>query len=113
VHQDALTAKLAAAIDDESDDKAALSPEARQKAESEVLGDLLAVERDECALVWRAQTEGLPVERRGDVSPLALLGLQLVNRPDGGSMKTSMELVRRVLSPGWAPRARRRPSRGS
>jgi hypothetical protein len=38
------------------------------------MGDLLAVERDEAALVWQAQN--LPVEHRADISPLALLGLR-------------------------------------
>ncbi|OSI79310.1 hypothetical protein BSZ21_01530 [Bradyrhizobium canariense] len=38
------------------------------------MGDLLAVERDEAALVWPAQAQGLPVEHRADINPLALLG---------------------------------------
>jgi hypothetical protein len=41
-----------------------------------VMGDLLAVERDEAALVWQAQAQNLPVEHRADISPLALLGLR-------------------------------------
>jgi len=78
LHKDALIAALDREINTEADDAAALSHEARQKAEAEVMGDLLAVERDECALVWLAQSQSLPVEHRGDISPLALLGLRLV-----------------------------------
>ena len=45
----ALLARLDALISEEADDPAALTHEARQKAEAEVMGDLLAVERDEAA----------------------------------------------------------------
>jgi hypothetical protein len=79
--KEALIKRLDAEIDREADDKAALSPEAREKAGAEVMGDLLAVERDECALVWQAQAQGLPVEHRSDISPLALLGVWLVTAP--------------------------------
>ena len=34
----------------------------------------LSVERDESALVWRAMDERLPVERRNDCVPQAILG---------------------------------------
>jgi hypothetical protein len=61
-----------------ADDKAALSHEARQKAEAEVMGDLLAVERDESALVWLAQQSLLPCEHRSDCAPAAILGVQLL-----------------------------------
>ena len=40
LHRDALIAALDREIDTEADDKAALSHEARQKAEAEVMGDL-------------------------------------------------------------------------
>ncbi|WP_338822727.1 hypothetical protein WDM22_02070 [Bradyrhizobium septentrionale] len=68
-------------VDAEKDDAAALSHEARQQAEAEVMADLLAVERDECALIWAAQAQGLPVEFRADISPIAMLGLRLVTTP--------------------------------
>ncbi|QIG93489.2 hypothetical protein [Bradyrhizobium sp. 6(2017)] len=71
-----------AALDDEisteSDDKAALSHEARQQREAEVQGDLLAIGRDEAALTWSAMEQGLPVEFRADISPLAILQVRLV-----------------------------------
>jgi hypothetical protein len=79
--KDQLIAALDREIDSEADDKAALSPEIRQQREAEVMGDLLAVERDECALVWQAQAQNLPVEHRSDISPLALLGVRLVTAP--------------------------------
>ena len=81
LHADVLIAKLDAEIDAEADDSAALSREERQRHEAEVMEDLLAVERDECALVWQAMEQGLPVEFRSDCSPQAVLGVQLVNRP--------------------------------
>jgi hypothetical protein len=77
----AMISFLDAMVDAEQDDAAALTHEQRQKAEAEVMGDLLAVEREECALVWQAQAQGLPCEHRSDISPLALLGLRLVTTP--------------------------------
>ena len=75
MHRDALIKKLDTEIDAEADDKAALSHDARQKAEVEVSSDLLDIERQEAALVWQAQAQGLPVEHRSDINPVALLGL--------------------------------------
>jgi hypothetical protein len=75
--KEVLISKLAAEIDGEADDAAALSHEAREKAEAELMADLLDIERQEAALVWRA--EGL--EHRSDISPIALLGLRLVTAP--------------------------------
>ncbi len=74
LHKDALIAALDREIASEADDKAALTHEARQKAEAEVMGDLLAVERDEsCACVAGAGARSAG-EHRADISPLALLG---------------------------------------
>jgi hypothetical protein len=49
--------------------------------QAEVMADLLAVERDECALVWQAQAQSLPSEHRAGISPLPLLGLRLITTP--------------------------------
>ncbi len=85
--KDQVIAKLSAEIDSESDDAAALSPEVRKQREAEVMGDLLAVERDESTLVWRAQSENLPCEHRSDCAPQAILGVRLVAvSPTNGSM---------------------------
>ena len=81
LHKSALIAALDREIASEADDKAALTHEARQKAEAETMSDLLATERDESLFVWQAQSRGLPVEHRADISPLALLGLRLVTAP--------------------------------
>ena len=81
LHRDALIAALDREIASEADDKAALTHEAREKAEAEVQGDLLAVEREESALVWQAQSENLPAEHRADVSVVALLSIALVAAP--------------------------------
>ena len=91
VIKDALVKRLDAKIAAEADDPAALSHEARQQREAEVQGDLLAVERDEAALVWQAQQSLLPVEHRSDISPLALLGLQLITAPRATNGPSSPE----------------------
>ena len=76
--RDALIKRLDAEIDSEADDKAALSPDDRQRKEAVVLSDLLAIERQEAEMVWRGQNEMLPVEHRADADPRAILGVQLV-----------------------------------
>ncbi|WP_338833549.1 hypothetical protein [Bradyrhizobium septentrionale] len=81
LHKDALIAALDREIASEADDKAALSHEARQKAEAETMADLLSVERDESWFVWQAQAQGLPIEHRADISPLAILQVQLITTP--------------------------------
>jgi hypothetical protein len=82
LHKEALIKRLDAEIDAEADDKASLSHEARQQQEAEVMDDLLAVERDESALVWRAMMDDrLPVEHRNDCSPQAILQLSLIAAP--------------------------------
>jgi hypothetical protein len=53
----------------------------RQLADAEVAGDLLAVERNEAALVWQAQSQNLPTEHRNDCSPLAILQCRLITVP--------------------------------
>jgi hypothetical protein len=89
-------------IASEADDKAALTHEARQKAEAEVMGDLLAIERQEASLVWRAQSENLPVEHRPDCSPLALLGLRLIAAAGNGAAGSSSAHSYDVI--GWLRR---------
>ena len=77
-----LIKRLDAEIATEADDAApALTHEARRQREAEVMGDLLAVEYDEAALVWRAIDEKLPVEHRADCAPQAILQCRLVTAP--------------------------------
>lgn len=81
LHKDELIAALDREISTEADDKAALSHEARQKAEAEVMSDLLSTERDICSLILRGQADGLPVEFPADINPLAILQVQLITAP--------------------------------
>ncbi len=81
LHRDAMIKRLDAEIDAEADDAAALTHEQRQQREAEVIGDILVVERDEAALVWSAMAQGLPVEHRADINPVALLGVRLITQP--------------------------------
>jgi hypothetical protein len=81
LHCDLLIKRLDQEIDAESDDKSALTHEARQKATADVMGDMLSVERDESALVWRAMDERLPIEHRADCAAQAILQVRLVTAP--------------------------------
>jgi hypothetical protein len=49
----------------------------RQEAEATITGDMLAVERSECALIWHADAKGDVIDFRSTTSPLAVLGLNL------------------------------------
>jgi hypothetical protein len=81
LHKDAMIAALDREIATEADDGAALTHEARQQQEAELMGDLLSVECDESALIWSAMAQGMPVEHRADINPVALLGVRLVTAP--------------------------------
>ena len=97
LHRDALIKRLDAEIDAESDDAAALTHEARKQQEAVVLGDLLAVERDEAALVWRAMSERLPVDHRADCAPQAILQCMVVTAPrldvSGSSREHAIDVI--------------------
>ncbi|MFL9824110.1 hypothetical protein [Rhodoplanes sp. SY1] len=70
--RDHVAAKIDAEIDANADDAAALSDQARREKFREVLGDLLAAEREEETLVAAAKFD---VDRRPDADPRAVLGL--------------------------------------
>lgn len=70
--------RLSAEIDEVSDDEAALSDDERKRKIAEISADLLALEYEEAALVWRAQGDGAAVMHRPDIDPRALLGVTLV-----------------------------------
>jgi hypothetical protein len=72
---DRLIARLEAAIDELADDDNALTDDQRTEARTQVTNDMLAVEREEEALVCRAEAENLTVQRRPDCDPRAVLGL--------------------------------------
>jgi hypothetical protein len=77
----AMISALDALVDAEKDDKNSLSHEARRQREAEAMGDLLDIERQEAALVFSAQAQGLPVEFRPDCDPRAILQIQLLQAP--------------------------------
>jgi len=93
-----LIAKLDAEIDRVSDDKHALSVEAREMKAAELQTALLEIERQESALVWTAQQQNLPCEHRADCAPAAILGVALLtasrtNRSTGTSPMHAYDIV--------------------
>jgi len=103
LHKDSLIAALDREIVTEADDKAALSHEARQ-LEAEVMGDLLAVEREESALVWLAQAQGQPCEHRADCAVLSILGCGLITVPRPPNGPSSPEHAYDIVQPGGGRR---------
>jgi hypothetical protein len=79
--KDQMIAALDREIASEADDKTAISPDDRQRKEAVLLGDLLAVERDESFFVWMAMSQNMPVEFRADADPRAILQCRLVTPP--------------------------------
>jgi len=63
----------------EPESPGAVSPLEREKRISELSVSLLALERTEGALILRAAGEGIELSRRGDASPVAVLGVVVVN----------------------------------
>ena len=78
LNRDALIAKLDEEISAEADDKSALSHAERERHAAEVATDLLAIERQEAALVWAGMEQGLPCEHRSDCAPQAILQCRLI-----------------------------------
>src|SRR6516165_1560670 len=63
----------------EPESPAAVTPLEREKRISELSVSLLALERTEEALLLRAAGEGIELARRSDASPVAVLGVVVVN----------------------------------
>ena len=63
---------------EEADDAAALTHIERETRAAVVMGDLLAVQYDEAALVWAAMDQKLPIEHRADCAPQCILQVRLV-----------------------------------
>lgn len=89
LHKSAAIAALEREI--EADDKAALTHEAREQQAAQVQGDLLAVERDEASLVFRAWHDGLSIASRPDIAPAVLLNVTLVTLPAVEQRGSSIE----------------------
>ncbi|WP_136626479.1 hypothetical protein [Bradyrhizobium macuxiense] len=79
--RDRLIEQLDREIDECADDDAALNAKARAEQEMKVLADILATEREECALIDLAKKQGLPINHRADINPLALLQIEWVLAP--------------------------------
>ena len=91
LHKSAAIAALEREIEAEADDKAALTHEAREQQSAQVQGDLLAVERDEASLVFRAWHDGLSIASRPDIAPAVLLNVTLVTLPAVEQRGSSIE----------------------
>jgi hypothetical protein len=75
------TDQLIAKLDKAIDAAAALSREQREVQEAQIMADMLAVERKECALIFAAEAQGSVIDFRPDTSVQALLGIRLVTAP--------------------------------
>jgi hypothetical protein len=71
----ALVAAVEREIDELSDDDKALTAEMRKQRATEISAEILAVEREEEALIEMAEAQQLPIIRRTDADPRAVLGV--------------------------------------
>jgi hypothetical protein len=74
----ALLAAFARELELEPERADALTPAERDRRIAELAASLLSLERREEALIERAAGEGIELPRRGDASPLAVLGVVIV-----------------------------------
>jgi hypothetical protein len=65
-------------LEQEGEPEGAVSPEEREERLGKLSDDLLALERREEALIERAAADGTEVLRRPEASPMAVLGIQIV-----------------------------------
>lgn len=75
LHKDELLRALDREIDLTADDEHALSTAARTAKLNDIDQEMLAIEREEEALITQTESEGFPVLRRRDADPRAVLGL--------------------------------------
>src|SRR5262249_46406491 len=68
VMRDQIIAKIEREIDAAADDKAALSPEDRERLEAQIMADTLIIERAECSVIWHAEARGDVIDFRRDTS---------------------------------------------
>lgn len=92
--------RMIARLDEELTEEAGSYTEAltdvdRQKAEAEVLGDLLECERTEVGLIELAATRGTNISYRSDTNPQALLAVQLVMQ--GQARPSMLSLVTKAI----------------
>jgi len=91
---DGMIAALDKAIDAASDDDAALSREQREVQEAQIMADMLAIERKECALIFEAERQGSIIHFRNDCSPQAVLGVRLTVHLNGGGRLAPVRCAR-------------------
>jgi hypothetical protein len=80
VGSEQVTAAFTRQLEEEPEAPGALSPLEREKKVNELAIRLLELERVEESLIGRAADEGIELARRGDASPLAVLGVAIVAR---------------------------------
>ncbi|MCK1669670.1 hypothetical protein [Bradyrhizobium sp. 153] len=79
--KDQLIDRLSVEIDECADDEAALGDEERRERITQILADLLFVEREECALIEIAKQQGLPADYRDDCDARAILQIEWAAAP--------------------------------
>ncbi|MCE3256567.1 MAG: hypothetical protein K0Q64_650 [Nitrobacter vulgaris] len=109
--KDDLLKRVEKLIVESSDDKAALGEQARAEQLAQIASDYLQIEREECQLIWKLQSDGHAVEHRSDVDVRAVLGVELVvdDRPEGpfGPAPDPYRHVIDLISRSPAPRSLR------
>jgi hypothetical protein len=100
LHRDQLVAALDREIDAEADDKAALSHEARERQAAEVQGDPLDIERQEATLMFLGWADGLPIQPRPELAPVAVLNVRLVTAPTINGRGSSPQHVISIVGAG-------------
>lgn len=79
--RDEIIERLEAAIDAHADDERALTDEQRTERLAEIARRELEAERAEEFYITQAETDCVVIERRPDASPLAVLGVEIINEP--------------------------------
>lgn len=77
VHRDALMQKLEADLTELADDEGTLTDEEKAKREQQLHIEILEAERAEEAIIEELELSGLPVARRDNADPRAVLGIEL------------------------------------
>jgi hypothetical protein len=75
LHRDALVKALEAETDALASDRDSLTDAQRAAKEAEIEADLVAVQREEIALIAKAAADGLHIASRADCDPRAVLGI--------------------------------------
>lgn len=100
VLRDQMVQKIHAALDEISDDKAALDEKTRAEMEAQITVDQLEIHRRICALIWHAEANGEIIDFAGDTPPEAVLGVRCVHAPRRAPSGTSADHAYDVIYPG-------------